>query len=126
MVIRIITNIIYFSVIFLIILNTFTAFSLFCFHLYIIHVTKNINLNNIEFMPENIFTDEIIESVLNENNEKVLYFFYFCYSIIFITSNYQGQIMTEDDIKTFEEYNRKHNEYVYDLDYKKIKGNKHI
>lgn len=76
MLFRIIRYIFYYSIILLIFINIFTAFSLFCFQLYINHVTKNINLNQGGYLPENIFTEEIIEEILNKNRRTTVFFLF--------------------------------------------------
>lgn len=59
MVIRIITNIIYFGIIFFISFNIL----LIGFYLYMNHVIKNINLNDDSYLPDNIFNE-----ILEDNN----------------------------------------------------------
>lgn len=63
MIIRIITNIIYFGIISFISLNILLVFFLIGFYLYMNHVIKNINLNDDSYLPDNIFN-----GILEDNN----------------------------------------------------------
>ena len=84
MIIRIITNIIYFGIISFISLNILIVVLLMGFHLYMNHVIKNINLNDDSYLPDNIFNGILVDN----NNIQICtdidnFFFtsYYFYSI---------------------------------------------